>query len=1107
MDPAEIKEIKKMKKVTRKILISLLALALIVQAGVFIPFATFTANADTGEPQDVLCFSSDVHNSSGNASAERLGNWIDNIRNTYGHIDVMGFCGDTASSGASESDYWTYAQAVMAKMDAKGVASVFTTGNHEYSPGNYIHEKNITTARFIEDSAAPVEGNYHIYCIGSASNYSSYSDEQMTALTRYFGTLNDDKPVFIVTHYPLHTWSSRTTRNAGDMIDTLNTFAMNGTPFDKTDDKKIVFLWGHNHSESDDHYDEVFAPGRTIEYESGSRKRIEFYYCGAGCMSDSEYSSGSASVKGKGLVVTIGSDKRLNFTYYNAYGDNVTEPDGQTYIERDPIPVNGISLSESEIELETGEETRLAAQVDPADADDWVVLWSSSDPSVATVDEDGNITGVGEGTAIITAMARDGGYTADCTVAVVPAALKSVSISSESEVIEINESTKLEAEFDPAYFVNKAVIWTSSNEAVATVDSEGNVTGVSAGTAVITVTAEEGGKTANITVTVADYIESSKYVILYDGVALSSEEADDHLLIVNGTNQNTYYGLQGVNYYPGREPDDSILWTLTSVPGEDNTYYIQNTDGRYLNATYDSTGPIRGHLKLDDVKDKWILDGTLGNTVISGSMLQSTNASGSRDIYMAYETQGTKGDVKLFTIRSKWNADTIQFENPDISFETCYEETSGFSDGGEYILAVGEGNTVAAVKNLYGTPRSIQLSVNEEDGFIHTEDAGVVWTCLFENDLYRLTNNSQFLSIGNQKMIIDSAGEYAVFYTAPPFMYFRYTTNESGSYYYLNYSNGMFDVIKCNNGSAAPEGAASVRLFGKKIIAKFNVKWVNENGELLYSEAYEDGRIPVYGGENLPAKAENMQYTYTFSGWTDGTKKYGPDEELPAVAGPQVYTALFDKVEKHYTDGWAEDPATGKRYYYIDDIVKTGWHKDDGKWYYLDPADGGAMMTGWVKDGGKWYYMNGSGVMQTGWVKVGAKWYYMNSSGAMAVGWVKDGDKWYYMNSSGAMAVGWVDVGGTWYYMSSGGAMLTGWQQIDGIWYFFKNSGAMAANEWCVGYWLNANGSWTYQAKGSWQKNNQGWWFGDTSGWFAKNTTQKIDDVWYKFNAAGYWVK
>lgn len=114
-------------------------------------------------------------------------------------------------------------------------------------------------------------------------------------------------------------------------------------------------------------------------------------------------------------------------------------------------------------------------------------------------------------------------------------------------------------------------------------------------------------------------------------------------------------------------------------------------------------------------------------------------------------------------------------------------------------------------------------------------------------------------------------------------------------------------------------------------------------------------------------------------------------------------------------------------------------------------------------------------------------------------------DKAYKL--SGAMATGWQQINGTWYYFRDSGAMATGWIQVNDIWYYFKDSGAMAANEWCEGYWLNVDGSWTYQPKGSWKQDSKGWWFGDTSGWYAKNSTVKIDNVNYKFNASGYWVK
>lgn len=164
-----------------------------------------------------------------------------------------------------------------------------------------------------------------------------------------------------------------------------------------------------------------------------------------------------------------------------------------------------------------------------------------------------------------------------------------------------------------------------------------------------------------------------------------------------------------------------------------------------------------------------------------------------------------------------------------------------------------------------------------------------------------------------------------------------------------------------------------------------------------------------------------------------------------------------------------------------------------------------SARSDWQKTNGVWYYYNSNGSKHTGWLKDGNNWYYLSPSGVMLTGWQQIGNNWYYLNSSGAMLTGWQKIGGTWYYMNSSGAMLTGWQKIGGTWYYLKSSGAMAANEWCGGYWLNANGAWTYQPKGSWKKDGVGWWFGDASGWYAKNQTIKIDDVYYAFDYRGYW--
>ena len=121
--------------------------------------------------------------------------------------------------------------------------------------------------------------------------------------------------------------------------------------------------------------------------------------------------------------------------------------------------------------------------------------------------------------------------------------------------------------------------------------------------------------------------------------------------------------------------------------------------------------------------------------------------------------------------------------------------------------------------------------------------------------------------------------------------------------------------------------------------------------------------------------------------------------------------------------------------------MATGFLKrTNGEWVYADSD--GALVSGWVKDGGQWYYLDpASHVMVTGWVADRGSWYYLTGSGAMAIGWVNDGGTWYFLNASGKMATGWVKDRGTWYYLAPSGAMLTGTHVINGRTYVFDANG------------------------------------------------------------------
>lgn len=169
------------------------------------------------------------------------------------------------------------------------------------------------------------------------------------------------------------------------------------------------------------------------------------------------------------------------------------------------IPVTGVRLDRTSMTFtEIGQSATLTAIIEPADATNKNVIWSSSNPNVASVDN-GVVTAVGEGTAVITVTTVDGGKTATCIVTVtlekvVP--VEGVRLDKSSLYLtRTGQSVQLIATVEPSNATNKNVTWSSSNTAVAVVNN-GVVTAVGNGEAIITVTTEDGGKTATCTVTV-----------------------------------------------------------------------------------------------------------------------------------------------------------------------------------------------------------------------------------------------------------------------------------------------------------------------------------------------------------------------------------------------------------------------------------------------------------------------------------------------------------------------------------------------------------------------------------------------------------------------------
>lgn len=214
------------------------------------------------------------------------------------------------------------------------------------------------------------------------------------------------------------------------------------------------------------------------------------------------------------------------------------------------------------------------------------------------------------------------------------------------------------------------------------------------------------------------------------------------------------------------------------------------------------------------------------------------------------------------------------------------------------------------------------------------------------------------------------------------------------------------------------------------------------------------------------------------------------------VLGQDVSTTVY--VGKR-TGTWIQD-ATGRWYQNVDGSYPASqWKEIEGIWYYFNP-NGYMARNQWVGN----YYLGDNGAMaKNQWIGV----YHVDANGRWdeTAGWKQNSIGWWYLNSGGGYPQNeWKQIDGAWYYFDANGYMTTGWQYIKGSYYYMTVSGSMAANQWCNGYWLNADGTWTYQPRASWYRNAAGWYYQDTSGWYPRNCHQLIDGVWYWFNAGGY---
>lgn len=215
------------------------------------------------------------------------------------------------------------------------------------------------------------------------------------------------------------------------------------------------------------------------------------------------------------------------------------------------VKVTSVSLNKSELLLHKGESEVLSASVSPANATSKLLEWGTSNDKIATVDSQGKVTAIADGSAIITATTLDGSNISSACQLQVITPVTSIILSKSSVMLKVDQECKLDAIILPTNATNKKLQWISSNPNIATVDNEGNVKGLNIGCCVVVATSSDGTnvhETCYVTVQNKEFV--SQIVLDKDEVALLEGEekrlsavvlpstADNKSLVWRSDNEN-----------------------------------------------------------------------------------------------------------------------------------------------------------------------------------------------------------------------------------------------------------------------------------------------------------------------------------------------------------------------------------------------------------------------------------------------------------------------------------------------------------------------------------------------------------------------------------------
>ncbi len=250
------------------------------------------------------------------------------------------------------------------------------------------------------------------------------------------------------------------------------------------------------------------AAGIELNYTTITVKKGTIFYLSAKVFPEDAYDKSVTFTSEDDSIATVDADGTVTTLKVGTVEILVTSNDNPEISEICTVivteAVGGLTLNSREITIDVGEQYLLKATVKPSDAINTEVTFESADPSIATVDEKGLITGVKGGVTVVFVKTVERGLIASCTVTV-QEDITSITLSETETYVGKGKNKRLTATILPTSATQKKLLWTSSDESIVIVDQDGNIHGVNLGTAIITATARDDGKvSATCKVTVVE---------------------------------------------------------------------------------------------------------------------------------------------------------------------------------------------------------------------------------------------------------------------------------------------------------------------------------------------------------------------------------------------------------------------------------------------------------------------------------------------------------------------------------------------------------------------------------------------------------------------------